>query len=431
MSARAATLSRTTTPAAIVIGLDSITGLQTARILASHGVPVVGVAGNPGHPSCRTNACARIVFTQTDGETLVDALQRLGPAFARSPVLFPCTDLSVLTLSRHREALAPWYKAVLPPPGIIELLLDKARFAEYATEARLPIAPTWVLRTEENVASAVEHLTFPCVVKPAVKTMTWHRHTSAKVFKASNALELRLLFRRCRPWAEALVAQEWIDGPDTRHFTCNAYFDSSSAPVVTFVSQKLRQWPLEGGVGCFSQECRNDPVLHETIRLFQRIGYHGLAYLELKLDSRTGQYLIIEPNVGRPTGRSACADMAGVPLLYAQYCDALGAPLPTTRTQRYEGAKWIYFRQDCQASFAYWRRGALRPSDWLRSLRGCRGDAVFAWRDPKPFVADMFHALGKAAGRRANRSAAVATAGAVACTPTSEGRDLDARPRPS
>ena len=31
-------------PHAIVIGLDSITGLQTARILSQRGVPVIGIA---------------------------------------------------------------------------------------------------------------------------------------------------------------------------------------------------------------------------------------------------------------------------------------------------------------------------------------------------------------------------------------------------
>jgi predicted ATP-grasp superfamily ATP-dependent carboligase len=209
------------------------------------------------------------------------------------------------------------------------------------------------------------------------------------------------VFHRCRPWADALVAQEWIEGPDTGHFTCNAYFDANATPVATFVSQKLRQWPLEGGTGCFSQECRNDTVRDETIRLFQGLRYHGLAYLEMKLDPRTGRHLIIEPNVGRPTGRSASADRAGVDLLYTQFCDALGAPLPPARQQTYDGRKWIYLRQDCQASFAQWRRGALGARAWLRSLRGCRGDAVFAWRDPKPFVADLFHACGKAIGQRA------------------------------
>lgn len=36
-------------PYAIIIGLDSLQGLQTARILARRQVPIIGVAKNPGY----------------------------------------------------------------------------------------------------------------------------------------------------------------------------------------------------------------------------------------------------------------------------------------------------------------------------------------------------------------------------------------------
>jgi hypothetical protein len=34
-------------PYAIVIGLESIVGLQTARILAAHGVPIIAITDDP------------------------------------------------------------------------------------------------------------------------------------------------------------------------------------------------------------------------------------------------------------------------------------------------------------------------------------------------------------------------------------------------
>ncbi len=387
--------ARAATPAAVVIGLDSVTGLQTARILAARDIPVVGIARNRRHPSCRTNVCERIEFTQTHGDALAIRLAELAPTFATAPVLFPCTDLSVLAISQHREMLAGPYRAVLPLPGVIELLLDKGRFQAHAVAAGLPIARTCVLRTRVDAEHAADTLRFPCVLKPAVKTVVWQAHTSAKVFRVTNPRELLDRYDMCGRWADALIAQEWVDGPDSAHVTCNAYFDANSHPRVAFVSQKLRQWPLEGGVGCLSQECRNDTVLGETSRLFQGVGHRGLAYLEMKFDVRDGRYVIIEPNVGRPTGRSAAADVAGVELLHTQYCDALARPLPPVREQSYGTAKWIYFRQDLQAALQQARRGRLTPAGWLRSLRGCHRDALFSWRDPAPFLADLITAFGK------------------------------------
>ena len=64
-------------PAAVVIGLDCATGLQTARILARHGVPVIGIAADRRHPCCRTRVCREIVVVDTAGPEVVEALLKL------------------------------------------------------------------------------------------------------------------------------------------------------------------------------------------------------------------------------------------------------------------------------------------------------------------------------------------------------------------
>lgn len=387
--------TQTAAAGAVVIGLDSVTGLQTARLLARRGIPVTAVAANLRHPACRTRVCDRIVGTGLDEDALIATLLRLGPGFGAAPVLFPCTDSSVLALSRHRDVLRDRYRLVLPAPGVIETLVDKAAFQRLGEAHGFPLIAGRVLTTPADVRAAGEALRFPCVVKPAVKTPAWQRHTAAKVFRCDSADDLQRVYDAHAGAADALVVQEWIDGPATAHFTCNAYFDACSEPVATFVSQKLRQWPPEGGVGCFSRAAANDTVRDTTIRVFREVGHHGLAYLEMKYDARADRYYIIEPNVGRPTGRSAAADAAGVHLIYTQYCDALGLPLPASAGQPARGARWIYFRQDCQAAVHEWRHGALTPSAWVRSLGGVTSDALFAWRDPGPFFADLAKAMAK------------------------------------
>ena len=58
-------------PAAVVIGLDSMQGLQAARILARHSIPVIGISDHPQHPCCRTNVCQEIIFGPTAEEGLI------------------------------------------------------------------------------------------------------------------------------------------------------------------------------------------------------------------------------------------------------------------------------------------------------------------------------------------------------------------------
>ena len=202
---------------------------------------------------------------------------------------------------------------------------------------------------------------------------------------------------------ERFVAQEWVPGGADALYSCNAYFGRDSRPLVTFVARKLRQWPPHTGTSSLGEECRNDDVLRETERLFGGIGYHGLAYLEMKHDARTGRHLIIEPNIGRPTGRSAIAEGGGVELLYTAYCDMVGLPLPTGRHQRYVGAKWIEDRRDVQSALYFARRGELTPAAWWRSVRGPKSHAVLSRSDPLPFVHDLLQSARKAISRLARR----------------------------
>lgn len=386
---------------AIVIALDSLTGLQTARILARRGVPVIAVTRNPDHYCCRTRVCERMLHADTDSEELIEALESLGPALDRKGVLFPCSDGAVTHVSRHRERLAPWYHVSLPPHETVELLMDKSSFAVYAQEQGLPIPRTFLLRSRADAERAAESLSFPAVLKPSVRKPAWDRHSKEKAFTPADAGELLALYERTADWTDVLIAQDWIPGTDS--YTCNCYLDADSKPLVTFVTRKIRQWPPQTGIGSLGEEARNDTVLRETLRLFQGAGFHGLAYLEMKRHAQTGEHFIIEPNVGRPTGRSATAEAAGVELLYTMYCDAAGLPLPAERTQRYRGTKWIHARTDLQSALHLWRRGELTLGEWRRSLRGTKVDAIFSLSDPAPFLFDIWRSARLLAGRNGRR----------------------------
>ncbi|SEK38591.1 Predicted ATP-dependent carboligase, ATP-grasp superfamily [Blastococcus sp. DSM 46786] len=379
-------------PPAVVLGLDTITGLQTARILAARGVPVIGVTNSLEHYACRTRACTRVLEADLRSEDVVDVLLRLGPELGDRAALFPCTDLAVLQISRHRDRLAPWYHVALPEHAIVDMLMDKVGFLRHAQEHGLPIPGTVIIDSRDDAERAARSLTYPVALKPPLKSAVWQSHTSAKAFPVSDGRELLEVYDRVASWSDRFIAQEWVDGGVDALYSCNAYFGAGSRPLVTFVARKLRQWPPHTGTSSLGEECRNDEVLRETLRLFAGLDYRGLAYVEMKQDARTGRHLIIEPNIGRPTGRSAIAEAGGVELLYTAYCDMVGRPLPAARHQRYVGAKWIDDRRDVQSALYFVRRGQLGPGDWWRSVRGPKWHAVVSRSDPQPFVHDLLQA---------------------------------------
>jgi D-aspartate ligase len=382
-------------PYAVIVGLDSIPGIQAARILAGRGVPVVAIASRPKHYCCRTRVCEKILFADTQSDEVVQLLERLGAGFAQPAVLVPCTDRSVLLVSRHRQELGRPYRFVLPEPDVVETLMDKVGFYAYTQQAGFRAPRTFVLDELADVEQAVHGLAFPCILKPAKRTPDWAKHSPNKVYRAQDARELAALYARCSAWARPLIVQEWIPGSDADLFSCNCYFNAGGELVASFVARKLRQWPPQMGISSLGQECRNDEVLHTAVRLFEKAGYAGLGYVEMKRDARTGEYWVLEANIGRPTVRSAIAEAGGVELLYAAYCDALGWPLPAQLLQTYQGVKWVHLHYDLRSALHYARRGELTLSEWWQSWRGRKTYALFAWRDPGPFLGDLASTLGR------------------------------------
>lgn len=390
---------------AVVIGLDCPTGLQTARLLSRLGIRVEGVADEGRHPCARTRACNRVVEADTGGAELLEALSRLGGGDgAPGRVLIPCTDRSVLFLSRNRDELRDDLRLTLPGPVLLETLLDKSLFVDFARDHDVAVPPTSVLRSRADAADAAD-LSFPCAVKPNRKTAAWRQRTDAKLFRAETPGELVELYDRCSGWARTLVAQSWIPGPDTRHVTCNAYFADGGEMVAAHTSRKLRQWPRAGGQGCLSESWPDDEVRHIARELFGGGDYRGLAYVETKRDPRTGRPVVLETNVGRPTGRSAAARASGVPLLEIAYRDAAGLTLPRQRSDERRGVKWIHLRRDLQASAAAAARGDIGPSEWLSTVRGPRVHSLLSRRDPLPFVLDLARSARKALSRGLDRLA--------------------------
>ncbi len=364
----------------------------------------IGIAADRQHFATRTRACERVLIADTGGVELIDSLRKLAEA-GDSGVILPCTDAAVLRLARDRAALGVGHALSLPSLETVLTLLDKIAFAEYAQDADLPIPRTLSIPERTLAAEAGAELGFPCVLKPAVKSDAWQHHERYKAYKLDSSSELLATYDRVARWGDRLIVQEWIPGEDRELFGCSAYLDRESRPLATFVSRKERQWPLGVGNCTLGVECRNDEVLNVALRLFEGAQFHGLANLEMKRHATTGQYLIVEPNVGRPVSRSPIAEQGGVEMLYTAYCDAAGLPLPESRTQHYGRAKWTFVRYDVRAALAERRRGRLSAREWLRSLRGCRWDATISVSDPLPALADFRGGFARLSGSAARRIA--------------------------
>ncbi|MCZ6701591.1 MAG: carboxylate--amine ligase [Ignavibacteria bacterium] len=376
-------------PYAVLINMDYLTGLQTARILAEYGVPIIGLAENTDHFCAKTNTCEKVLPSGKMSDELIENLIKLGKELDQKAVLYPCQDASVLLVSQNREKLKPYYYISLPANETVELLMDKPRFYDFAQKENLPVAKFFILKERKDAEEAVDKLNFPCVLKPHMRSLKWEENTKLKAFKVMNVNEFLETYDKICEWSDTLMIQEWIDGDDTSLYSCNSYYNKNSESLADFTAKKLRQWPILTGNTSLGVDVMDKMVLDVTTDLFKKVNYVGLGYVEIKKDIKSGKYYIIEPNIGRPTGRSALAEACGVDLIYTMYCDCLGLPLPDTRTQKFKNIKWIHLRTDLQSAYNYWKRGKLTFREWLKTMKGKKFYAVISWKDPMPFLVEL------------------------------------------
>jgi D-aspartate ligase len=380
-------------PPVVLVGIDSVQGLQVARVFAARAIRVIGVAKKSDYYSCKTRVCERIIYTDTGGDGLVETLITLAAELGEKAVLIPCQDKNVLVVSRLRDQLESAYHLMLPDHETVEGLIDKTEFYGHALSRGLPVPATAVLHSRADAIEAVHIVRFPAVLKPHYRSTRWSRHTKTKAIPVATADELVAAYDHHADWADSLLAQQYIAGSDSDLYTCNVVFDRQCTPVASFVSRKMRQWPPRLGQACSAVEYVDDEIAQTTIKFYEQAGLVGFGYLEIKRDPETGQLYAIEPNIGRPTGRSALAEAGGVELHMSLYCAAIGAQLPNDRVQKGSGVKWIHEFRDLQSAIYYIRRGRLGILEWLSSLRGRKAFAIFSWRDPMPFFYAMYSAL--------------------------------------
>lgn len=393
-------------PPIVLLGSDCLTGLQMARILWRRGVPVIGVADDPGDPYCRSRAVVGSEPAQAWRDDPAGRMRAVGRAFGRRPVAMACSDGFAWWLNEHRAALSDHADFLLPPQDTLRLLSDKSRFYRYALARGLPVPDTRFARNAAELRAAADGMRFPVYLKPPRRTPAWLRATGGrKVLKLENASALERHATALAGVADELIVQSAVPGPDSNMHSLYLCADGAGQVLASVVARKLRQWPPDVGSGSLAVEVREDALRDLGLDLLRDLGYVGLGSLQFKRDAVDGRFYVIEMNAGRPALNLPLCEASGVAMTFSYYCAAAGLALPDDRLVTRPGSKWICWKRDLASAFQHARRGELTPSGWLASVRGHRWSADVQLDDPLPLVAELGDRLGRLARRVARRPA--------------------------
>lgn len=380
---------------AVVVGLN-VTGLGVVRSLDKslpRDAPIIGVCESSWQAGAYTRLCDRKYYCRRYGsDGLVESLIEIGKEFSVKPVLFLTDDATVLLVSKHRERLGPYYHFLLPSEDVVDLLVDKARFARFAEKNGFSVPATFIISDRDDLVRALEEIRFPCFLKPRYRGEQWEKRGYPKGFRSRTREELISLYDKIRPAEQRCIVQEWIEGSDSELYFCRVFFDDTSRCIASFTSRKLRQWPPEAGNTSMAEPVSCPEVEKETIRLYESLRLNGLGAVEFKRDASDKIYKIIEPCVGRAGTMAEIATANGVnfPLVTYAYLTKMNVPEKVIRRP----VRWIQEECDLQSCLHLVRTKKLSLRELVQSYAGPKCFALFSRKDPLPLVATVLKDLG-------------------------------------
>jgi D-aspartate ligase len=315
-------------PLAVVVGgADNGGGLGLVRSLGAAAIPIAVLDREASASALHSRFARTRIITELSGRPLVDTLLSLGKGAALRPVLFLTTDEAVLTVSQHRDELAPLYRLRLPEHDRLTAIASKADFQKIAEAQGFPVPRAVQVKSLADIGKLAS-LTFPVVIKPANKTQAYLASAFARGYRIGSIEEAERLCRDILPTLPDLIVQEWIEGTDRDLYFCLQY-RGSDGMVASFTGRKLSIWPPDIGT---TASCVAAPEAHAALApltdaFFKAVSFAGMGSMEYKRDARTGGYVMIEPTVGRVDWQEEVATLNGVNIPLAAYCHEAGVPL--------------------------------------------------------------------------------------------------------
>lgn len=382
---------------ACVLGdMDLVRPLGIAGISCAVAVP----AGAAPRYSRYTKAVIDWANPWKEADTLVRNLIAFGETQSEAPVLFYESDGDLLLVSKYREQLGKVFRFVIPEARLVEDLVNKELFQTLASRLSLPVPPARRLHPEDGVHVEKLNLSYPIIMKPLTRRPELWRAVApeGKALRIEGAGELARLWRTLEASGVEVLAQELIEGPETRIESYHVYVDGDGKIVGEFTGRKIRTYPIEYGESTALITTDAPDVLSLGRELIGRIGLQGVAKFDFKRNAN-GKLFLLEINPRFNLWHHLGA-RAGVNLPALVFGDLTGQPRIGTAIAR-AGLEWCRPWRDIQAA------KALRMPLWKWFTWAFRCDAkrLLAWDDPKPFLfAGLWH-LGEAIRSRVSRRA--------------------------
>ena len=223
--------------------------------------------------------------------------------------LFPISDIAMHVIGPERATFERYTRIPSPRAEVFQEISDKYRLMKQAVLEGVSI-PETIFVPDGNLDRVIDGITaFPVVVKPGCSLVKEGRQwKKTSVCYAESREELQRLYRDKSYLRAPSLIQQRVIGEGQGLFVLM----QEGIPLGMFAHRRLRERPPSGGVSVLRESIAlPKPMVEATLKLLQRVKWHGVAMVEFKVDTGNKCPLLMEIN-GRFWGSLQLAIDAGV-----------------------------------------------------------------------------------------------------------------------
>ncbi|MCA1201064.1 MULTISPECIES: carboxylate--amine ligase [Priestia] len=376
--------------AAVVLDL-SANGLGIIKRLAERNIEIYAFDTEKSYRIGKTKlaTCSPCPSPLTEEKELLDVLITLGKKQKHKPVLYTGADDYVIFISKYREELSNYFLFLFPDHDVIEQVLDKQRAYNLALKHNIPCPKTFIIKSEDDMKTAIETLEFPCILKP-VLGHEFRKIINKKAILIQTAEQLQAEYPTYQQ-AGDLIVQEIIPGDNSCFYKVATFFDENMNLLAQFSLQKNHQFPAQFGTGAHIVSKTVPELFDICLPFFKAIHLKGVAMAEFKKDPRDGVYKFIEINP-RFWLTHSLTGAAGIDFVYLYYL-SMTEQQPIPHLVQKDGVKWIYLVRYYLTYLTKRKQEGMTLRDFLSGFKGEKEWALFSLRDPMPFVRSAYSHL--------------------------------------
>lgn len=288
-------------------------------------------------------------------------------------VIFPVLERSTdLMLTLKEEGKLGNVKLICAPREAFMKAYDKLATMRVCMQNGIPCPLTKL--DDETMDSYLEKVKFPLACKPRKGS------GSTGFYIVKDKQQLDGLIAKGNIVVDEYVIQEYIPHTDY-HYGVYLMFDGEGKPYYTVPVQSCRQFPVDGGPGCYILTVNNDQIRQDSERLLSVLGWKGFGHVGFIMDPRDHIAKVMEINGRIPAGVKIC-NCVGYPtvkllldMVYGEKLQKMEIDVPDNIGMRHFQADVMWFLKSPD-------RFRAKPT-WFRFWKSY--DYVFSWRDPLPF----------------------------------------------